>query len=83
MKIDVKKIDATKRELRFEIPKDRVARKLDEVYVDIGKSAKVKGFRPGMAPRAVLVEHYGKFAEEEMIKKVIPEAYQEAVEKEA
>ncbi len=47
MKVEVKKVDATKRELKFEIPKDRVTQKLDQVYADIGKEAAVKGYRPG------------------------------------
>lgn len=83
MKVEVKKIDATKRELKFEIPKERVTKKMDEVYHDLGKVATVKGFRPGKAPRHVLEEHHAKLAEEEMIKKLIPEVYQEAIEQEA
>lgn len=83
MKVEVKKIDATKRELKFEVPKERVAKKLEEVYGELGKVATIKGFRPGKAPRHVIQEHHGKLAEEEMIKKIIPEVYQEALEKEA
>lgn len=82
MKLEVKKIDATKRELRFEIPKDRVTKKLDEVYNDIGKVAKVKGYRPGKAPRNVIESEHGQLAQEETIKKLIPEVYQEGIEKE-
>jgi len=83
MKVEVKKIDATKRELKFEVPKERVAKKLEEVYGELGKVATIKGSRPGKAPRHVIQEHHGKLAEEEMIKKIIPEVYQEALEKEA
>ena len=82
MKVEVKKIDATKRELRFEIPKDRVSKKLEEVYQDIGKQAEIKGFRPGKAPRHLLEVHYSRLAQEEMIKKIIPEVYQETITKE-
>lgn len=82
MKIAVKKIDALKRELKFEIPKDRVAQKLDAVYKDIGRTAKVKGFRPGKAPRHVIEAEHGALAREEMIKKLIPEVYQEGISKE-
>lgn len=83
MKVEVKKIDATKRELKFEIPKDRVTKAMDEVYKDIGKVAKIKGFRPGKVPRHILESHHNSLAQEETIKKIIPEVYQEAIQKEA
>lgn len=82
MKVDVKKVDPVKRELKFEVSKERVARKLEEVYQDIGKIAKVKGFRPGKVPRNILETHYGATAKEEVVKQLIPEVYQEGIEKE-
>lgn len=82
MKVEVKKIDALKREMFFEIPKERVAKVMEEVYRDIGKVAKVKGFRPGKAPRHVIEAEHSALAKEEAIKKIIPEAYQEGLKKE-
>lgn len=82
MKVEVKKIDAVKWELKFEISKERVSNKLNEVYKEIGKVSKVKGFRPGKTPRHILETQYGQLAQEEMLKKLIPEIYQEGIEKE-
>lgn len=80
MKVDVKKVDAVKRELKFELPKERVSKALEAVYVEIGKHAKIKGFRPGKVPASLLRSQYGAVAQEETIKQLIPEAYQEALE---
>lgn len=82
MKVEVKKIDTTKRELKLEIPRERVTAALEEVYKDIAKYAKVKGFRPGKVPRQVLEAEHGKFAQEEVIKKLVPETYGEAIKQE-
>ena len=82
MKVNVKKIDATKRELKFEIAKERVASAREEVYKDLAKYAKVRGFRQGKVPLHVLEAEHGKFAQEEIIKKLIPETYQEALRQE-
>src|SRR3989338_8783449 len=82
MKVEVKKVDAVSRELRFEIPKERVIQKLDEVYKELGKVAKVRGFRPGKVPRHVLESHHSQLAQEEVVKKLIPDAYQEGIERE-
>ena len=79
MKVEVKKVDALKREIKFEVPRERVTTAMDEVYEEIGKYAKVKGFRPGKVPRAVLANSHGKLAQEETIKKLIPQAYHEGI----
>lgn len=82
MKVEVKKIDATKRELRFEVPRERVTQTLDEIYQEIAKVAKIKGYRPGKAPRHLVEAEHGRVAREEALKKIIPEVYQEGLEKE-
>jgi FKBP-type peptidyl-prolyl cis-trans isomerase (trigger factor) len=82
MKVEVKKVDALKRELHFEIPQDRVSKTLEAVYQELGKVAKIRGFRPGKAPRHVLEAEHGAVAQEETIKKLIPEVYHEALEQE-
>jgi len=82
MKVDVKKVDALRHELTFEVPRERVTAAMDEIYKEIGKYANIKGFRPGKAPRHLLVNSHGKVAQEETIKKLIPQAYQEGVSKE-
>ncbi|MBF0484242.1 MAG: hypothetical protein HQL25_06005 [Candidatus Omnitrophica bacterium] len=82
MKVDVKKVDPTRRELNFEVSKERVAKKLEEIMNEISKGAKIKGFRPGKAPRNIIESQYGNLAKEEVLKKLIPEVYQEALEKE-
>jgi FKBP-type peptidyl-prolyl cis-trans isomerase (trigger factor) len=82
MRIEVKKIDATKREMMFEVSKERVTQELEAVFTEVGKSAKIKGFRPGKAPRHVIEAEHGKLAQEKMIERVIPAAYQEGIKKE-
>lgn len=82
MKIAVKKLDASRRELKFEVPRERVAQKFDKIYGELGKVAKIKGFRPGKVPRHVLESHHSKLAQEEVIKELIPEVYQEGIQKE-
>ncbi len=83
MKVEVKKVDALKRELNFEVPKERVAQTLDEVYQDLAKVAKVKGFRPGKVPRHILENEHAALAREETLKKIIPAVYREGIEQES
>lgn len=78
----MKKVDALKRELHFEVPKDRVSKTMEEIYGEVAKVAKVKGFRQGKVPRNILVSTHGKAVQEETIKKLIPEVYHEGLTKE-
>ncbi len=82
MLIEVKKIDPVRRELSFEIGKDRVSQRLQEIYSEITKVAKIKGFRPGKAPRHLVEAQHGQYAREEVLKSLIPEVYREAIQKE-
>ena len=43
----------------MEIPADSVKAQVDKAYLNLGKKAHVKGFRPGKAPRDVLSRMYG------------------------
>ena len=82
MKVSVKKVDALRREMNFEVPKERVIQKTDEVFAEIMKHAKMPGFRPGKAPRNLVEKAHGKTAREEMLKNLIPEVYQEGLRSE-
>ncbi|MCK5013720.1 MAG: hypothetical protein KAS66_07860 [Candidatus Omnitrophica bacterium] len=82
MKVEVKKVDAVKRELKFEISKERVSKKFDEVYKELGKIVKVKGFRTGKVPRHILEAQHSKHAQDEVFQKLIPEVYHEGVMRE-
>ncbi|MBM3248166.1 MAG: hypothetical protein FJZ10_01930 [Candidatus Omnitrophica bacterium] len=82
MNTSVKKIDACKREMIIDIPKDVVEKKFDEIYKMIQKKAQIKGFRPGTAPLHLVQSEHGQLAKEEVLKDLIPNSYKEALEKE-
>ena len=82
MKTEVKKLDSTKREMCVEVTGDIVKNKFEDVFKAIAKDAKVPGFRPGNAPRDILEKHYSSFAQEQVMKELIPELYNKALEKE-
>ena len=66
--------------LEIEIPLDAVNQAREEVYKEIKKIAKVPGFRPGTAPQDILEKHHSKDAEEEVLRKLIPDGYKKAIE---
>lgn len=81
MKIKIKKMEGTAVQFEVEMPKETVDKAIEEVLKDIGKTAKIDGFRPGKAPLDIVRKAYHKDAVEEMKQRLLPSAYQEALNK--
>ncbi len=82
MKTEVKKLDSTKCEINVAVSGEQVKNKFEEVFSQIAKEAKVPGFRPGKAPRDVLEKHYAAAVHEQVLKELVPDAYNQAIEAE-
>jgi FKBP-type peptidyl-prolyl cis-trans isomerase (trigger factor) len=82
VKTEVKKLDNGKKEISVEVSGEVVKNKFEEVFAKITKEAKVPGFRPGNAPRDIIEKQYSSYAHEQVLKELIPEVYNQAIEKE-
>ena len=82
MKTEVKKLDGTTREVSVEVSGEIVKNKFEDVFKRISQEANVPGFRPGHAPRDILEKHYASSAHEQVIKELVPDVYNEAINKE-
>lgn len=58
MKFNVQDVSAVKKRVEITVPADDVTRRIEEKYADVSKRAKIRGFRPGKAPRKVVEKHY-------------------------
>ena len=63
----------------IEVPKETVDKAFEEVYDEIIKVSNIPGFRPGKAPKDLVKKHYTGHAKEEVLKRLIPEAYRNTV----
>ena len=63
----------------IEVPHETVRKTAEEVYREIKRIAKVPGFRAGSVPQDLLEKHYFKDAKEEILKRLIPGGYKEAL----
>jgi len=79
MKFTVEDVNTVKKILHIEIPKEDVAIELDEAYKNLKKGAKVKGFRPGKAPRSVLERLYKKDVNGNVSSKLIQDSIIDAI----
>src|SRR5215471_9468889 len=66
--------------MRVEIEVQKVNETFDSVTKEFQKEANLPGFRPGKAPREMVLRKYTKDIEEEAKRKLISEAYKKAVD---
>lgn len=79
MKVTVEDQSSVKKILHIEIPEETITKELNDAYKDLRKTAKVKGFRPGKAPRSVLERLYKKDVSTDVRSRLIQNAFVEAV----
>ncbi len=81
MNVKVEEVSSVEKKLSFDIPWNDVKKELDLVYRDVGKTAKIKGFRPGKTPRKMLETYYGDQAEDRAISNLVNKFYWEVLKK--
>jgi len=79
-KIAMETLDAVRRRLAVEVPADEVAAETERAFTDLGRAARVRGFRPGRVPRPVLERLFGDQVRAEVFEKLIQRTYAEAIE---
>jgi trigger factor len=79
MKASVEEISSIKKKISVEIPEDQIAKEVDSFYRDLGKKAKIKGFRPGKVPRNILERYFKDYVKAEIVQKLIQDTYPQAL----
>ena len=79
MKFTVEDSSTVKKVLHIEIPQNEVVEEIESAYKELNKTAKIKGFRPGKAPRSVLIRLYKKDVHEDVTSRLIKSSFAEAI----
>ena len=79
-KVDVETVDSLRRRLAVEVPAETVSAEIHKAFTELGRAAKVPGFRPGRVPRPVLERMFGDRVRAEVFGRLIHESYTEALE---
>jgi trigger factor len=79
MKIDIDNLSSTQRKIRVELPGEAVDKEFVRVYENLGRQAKIKGFRPGKAPRSVLQGIYGDEIKGQVLSRLVERSLGEVI----
>lgn len=82
MKVEVEKQPGSVAKLQIELPAEEVAKEWDAIASSFARFAKIPGYRPGKAPRAVIDKRFRREIQDELTKKLVSRSYHEAVEQE-
>lgn len=82
MEVTVESTGTLERRMRVELPLAPIEQQVDSRLKSVGRTAKIKGFRPGKVPAKVVRQRYGKQVREEVLNEVLQQSYSAAVTQE-
>ena len=80
MNITVTDQEHCKKQLRLEIPGDKVKAETNQVAAKLARTISVPGFRPGHVPSSVVKARFRKELRDEVLSHMLPEALKTAIE---
>jgi trigger factor len=79
MQANLQKLSPVLVELDVRIGADRVKDEIDKAFAAVARTARVRGFRPGKAPRKVLAHMFGARIAQDVAQRLVDETYPKAV----
>ncbi len=79
MNVSVEETGPVERRLHIEIPTTEVDAAFEAYFHEMRRSAHIKGFRPGKAPREVLEKYFGERASGEVLQRLVEESLGKAI----
>ena len=79
MDVIVETTGSLERRMRVEMPITTINQQIDSRLKSVGKTAKLKGFRPGKVPAKIIKQRYGRQVREEVVGEVLQKSYAQAI----
>src|SRR3954467_15147799 len=79
MKVEAETQPHSVARLNIELPTEEVSKEWDSLAANYAKYARIPGYRPGKAPKAVVEKKFRKEIQDELTKKLVSKSYHEAI----
>ncbi len=79
MMVTVESTGTLERRMRVELPAERIEKEVESRLKSVGKTAKIKGFRPGKVPAKVVRQRFGTQVRKEVLTELMGQSYRDAV----
>ena len=82
MNVTVESTGTLQRRMKVELPAERIEKEVESRLKSVGRTAKIKGFRPGKIPANVVRKRYGVQIRQEVLSDLMGQSYRDAVAQE-
>jgi trigger factor len=82
MQVSVETTGALERRIEVSVPRERIDQAIDERLKRVGRTVKLKGFRPGKVPFKVVKQQFGAQVRQEVLSDLMQSSFAEAVTQE-
>jgi trigger factor len=79
MQVSVETTSALERRMEVSVPRERIEQAIDERLKRVGRTVKLKGFRPGKVPPKVVKQQFGAQVRQEVLSDLMQSSFAEAV----
>ncbi|MEC9376306.1 MAG: trigger factor [Pseudomonadota bacterium] len=79
MHVSVKSAKGLVRRMRVKVPAEKIEKEITTRLKDVGRKAKIQGFRPGKVPAKIVQQRYGAQVRQEVIQDLLQSSYTDAV----
>ncbi len=79
MLVTVESTGKLERRMRVELPAERIEKEIESRLKSVGRTAKIKGFRPGKIPPKMVRQRYGGQIRQEVLSELMQKSYSDAV----
>ena len=80
MQSEIREISPVLFEVTVEVPWERIQKDLNDTYREIGKTARIRGFRPGKVPKNVVKQVYGSQVKAQVTGTLVEQGLMQAVQ---
>jgi trigger factor len=81
--VSVESIGGLERRMTVQVPAEQIESEIASRLASVGKTARIKGFRPGKVPMSVIRQRYGGQVRQEVLGELLRSTYAEAIAKES
>lgn len=82
MMVSIQSLSSLERRMEVAVPAARVSREIDARLLQVSRTARINGFRPGKAPIHVVRQHHGAQVREEVLGELVRATFADAVQQE-
>ena len=82
MQVSVENTSTLERRMKVQVPEDRVKGEVDKRLVDLRRTARIPGFRPGKVPGKVVAQRFGRQVRDEVVGELLQSSFFEALQQE-